>query len=138
MAARHLLPPTSIAAMRCGSMLAGRTSFPRPWCLAPAGKKRQGGDDNSKNPGEFELKSVFITGAARGIGLAIARVFAEKGWRVGLYDKNDETFHELLNTPPFAGNSVAGHIDVTQAASVRSALEAFMAASGGRPNLPRS
>ena len=78
------------------------------------------------------MKSVFITGAARGIGLAIARVFAEKGWRVGLYDKNDEACHELLNTPPFAGNSVAGHIDVTQTASVRAALEAFMAASGGR------
>ena len=68
------------------------------------------------------MKSVFITGAARGIGLAIARVFAEKGWRVGLYDKNDEACHELLNTPPFAGNSVAGHIDVTQTASVLSLI----------------
>ena len=32
------------------------------------------------------MKSVFITGAAQGIGLAIATRFAEAGWLVGLFD----------------------------------------------------
>jgi NAD(P)-dependent dehydrogenase (short-subunit alcohol dehydrogenase family) len=34
-------------------------------------------------------KSIFITGGASGIGLATARLFAERGWRVGLADVND-------------------------------------------------
>ena len=31
-------------------------------------------------------KSIFITGAASGIGKATAISFAEKGWNVGLFD----------------------------------------------------
>ena len=31
-------------------------------------------------------KSIFITGAAAGIGRSTALVFAEKGWFVGLFD----------------------------------------------------
>ncbi|MEM7491849.1 MAG: SDR family NAD(P)-dependent oxidoreductase, partial [Pseudomonadota bacterium] len=31
-------------------------------------------------------KSIFITGAASGIGAETARHFARKGWFVGLYD----------------------------------------------------
>ena len=31
-------------------------------------------------------KSIFITGAASGMGLETARLFAERGWFVGGYD----------------------------------------------------
>ena len=33
-------------------------------------------------------KSIFITGAASGIGRATAILFAEKGWFVGAFDVN--------------------------------------------------
>jgi NADP-dependent 3-hydroxy acid dehydrogenase YdfG len=33
-------------------------------------------------------KSIFITGAASGIGAETARFFSEKGWFCGLYDVN--------------------------------------------------
>ncbi|HBX91918.1 MAG TPA: short-chain dehydrogenase, partial [Hyphomonas sp.] len=33
-------------------------------------------------------KSIFITGAASGIGAETARYFAKRGWFCGLYDVN--------------------------------------------------
>ena len=36
------------------------------------------------------MNSVFITGAASGIGLATALRFASGGWFVDLYDINEE------------------------------------------------
>ncbi|MFT6270995.1 MAG: NAD(P)-dependent dehydrogenase (short-subunit alcohol dehydrogenase family), partial [Alphaproteobacteria bacterium] len=44
------------------------------------------------------MKSVFITGAASGIGLATAQRFAAQGWFVGLYDINESGVIELLQT----------------------------------------
>jgi NAD(P)-dependent dehydrogenase (short-subunit alcohol dehydrogenase family) len=38
---------------------------------------------------DFSGKHVLVTGAARGIGLAIARAFAGEGARVSVIDKND-------------------------------------------------
>ena len=34
-------------------------------------------------------KSVFVTGAASGIGAETARYFAKQGWFTGLYDVNE-------------------------------------------------
>ena len=42
-------------------------------------------------------KSIFITGAASGIGKATAISFAEKGWNVGLFDINEEGLKEVAN-----------------------------------------
>lgn len=78
------------------------------------------------------MKSVFITGAARGIGLAIARQFASKGWLVGLYDKSEEEVSQLVADPPFQRNAVSGFIDVTDPGSVAAALSNFTETSGGR------
>ena len=78
------------------------------------------------------MKSVFITGAARGIGLAIARQFASKGWLVGLYDKSEAEVNRLIGAAPFQHNAVAGFIDVTDSGSVAAALSDFTEASGGR------
>lgn len=77
------------------------------------------------------MKSAFVTGAAQGIGLAIARRFALAGYRVGLFDINDARCHELLGEPEFA-HAVAGHCDVTDKASVDAALAYFSEATAGR------
>ena len=41
-------------------------------------------------------KAIFITGAASGMGLETARVFAGHGWFVGGYDVNDAGLKSLL------------------------------------------
>ena len=45
----------------------------------------------------IKKKSIFITGAASGIGKATAVYFAEKGWEVGLFDINEEGLNEAAN-----------------------------------------
>ncbi len=40
-------------------------------------------------------KSIFITGAASGIGRATALLFAEKGWYVGLFDVSENGLQEV-------------------------------------------
>ena len=42
-------------------------------------------------------KSIFITGAASGIGKATAIRFAREGWNVGLFDINEEGLKEVAN-----------------------------------------
>ena len=42
-------------------------------------------------------KSIFITGAAGGMGSCTARLFREKGWFVGCYDINKSNLAELEN-----------------------------------------
>ena len=43
-------------------------------------------------------KSIFITGAASGIGKATAISFAQKGWNVGLFDINEEGLKLVADT----------------------------------------
>jgi NADP-dependent 3-hydroxy acid dehydrogenase YdfG len=45
-----------------------------------------------------ERKSIFITGAAGGIGLATARRFAQEGWFIGLADINAAKLKSTLET----------------------------------------
>ena len=76
-------------------------------------------------------KSIFITGAAQGIGKATAEHFARKGWFVGLYDVIGETLNELREQLG-PGRCVAETLDVTDPAAWSGALERFWHASGGR------
>lgn len=77
------------------------------------------------------MKTAFVTGAAQGIGLAIARRFAQAGYRVGLFDINDARCHELLGESEFT-HAIAGHCDVRDKASVDAALAYFSEATAGR------
>ena len=43
-------------------------------------------------------KSIFITGAASGIGKATAISFAKNGWSVGLFDINEQGLKEVAET----------------------------------------
>ncbi|NWG52404.1 MAG: SDR family oxidoreductase [Hydrogenophilaceae bacterium] len=76
-------------------------------------------------------KSIFITGAASGIGRATALLFAEKGWFVGAYDRNADLL-ATLEREIGADHCVTGVLDVTDRAAFAAALKAFAAAAGGR------
>ena len=77
------------------------------------------------------MKTAFITGAAQGIGLAIARRFAREGYQVGLFDTNVERCQALLSEPDFQ-NAVAGYCDVRDSASIEEAIAIFSQATSGR------
>lgn len=80
------------------------------------------------------MKTLFITGAAHGIGLATARRFADQGWFVGLYDINSEQLTTLLASGEFP-NACGKHCDVTQLDSINAALEHFAGHTSGRLDL---
>jgi NADP-dependent 3-hydroxy acid dehydrogenase YdfG len=75
--------------------------------------------------------AIFITGAAAGIGRAVALRFAQEGWFVGLYDLDAQATAELLQQCG-ADHGIAGRLDVVQASDWQVALEAFTRASGQR------
>jgi NAD(P)-dependent dehydrogenase (short-subunit alcohol dehydrogenase family) len=72
---------------------------------------------------ELEGKKVVITGAARGIGLAIARRFGELGAKVSGWDLDDAS---MRDDPAFAHASVANVADEASCAlAFASTIEAF-------------
>ena len=77
------------------------------------------------------MKSVFITGAAAGIGLATARRFASEGWFVGLYDIDAEAIKTLLMGGEF-DSACGGYCDVGNFDSVSQAVAQFAKATEGR------
>ncbi len=77
------------------------------------------------------MKNVFITGAAAGIGRAVAENFAKQGYFVGLYDIDEaalETFHKEL------GEKVSCYqqCDVTDQQSIDAAFKHFAEHTDGR------
>ncbi len=76
-------------------------------------------------------KTIFITGAASGIGRATALHFARKGWFVGLFDI-DESKLRGLREHIGTGRSCAVACDVRNADSVAAAVSFFSDAAGGR------
>ncbi|MEQ9506121.1 MAG: SDR family oxidoreductase [Hyphomonas sp.] len=76
-------------------------------------------------------KSIFITGAASGIGAETARYFSRRGWFCGLYDVNEMGLKAVageLGTE----NCHYAKLDVTKRADWAAAMEGFGAATGGR------
>jgi NAD(P)-dependent dehydrogenase (short-subunit alcohol dehydrogenase family) len=80
------------------------------------------------------MKTIFITGAAHGIGLATARHFAAQGWFVGLYDINIQALNELSASGGFP-NACSQYCDVTQPGSVEEAFTHFSGQTNGRLDL---
>ncbi len=82
-----------------------------------------------------ETRSIFITGAAAGIGRATARHFAKQNWFVGLYDIDTVGLAQLadeLVTVHGAGRVTTGTLDVTNPEQFDQEVRTFLAASGGR------
>ncbi|MCH2172717.1 SDR family oxidoreductase [Myxococcota bacterium] len=79
------------------------------------------------NTGRLAGKAALVTGAARGTGAAIARLFASEGARVMLADVRDEAGRAVADEIGEA--AVYRHLDVRLeadwAAAVEAALEAF-------------
>tara|TARA_R110000868_G_scaffold91328_1_gene253359 strand:- start:809 stop:1633 length:825 start_codon:yes stop_codon:yes gene_type:complete len=76
-------------------------------------------------------KSIFITGAASGMGLETARLFHGKGWFVGGYDVN-ATGLKALEAELGADNCIVQTLDVTDKKAYDAAVAAFGAATGGK------
>ncbi|WP_337997023.1 SDR family oxidoreductase [Oleispirillum naphthae] len=76
-------------------------------------------------------KTALITGAAQGLGAAIARRFAEEGARVLVCDVNAETGEATVRAIAAAGGSAAFQsLDVTDEASWAAAIAAALARFG--------
>lgn len=76
---------------------------------------------------EFKDKRVFVTGAAGGIGKAIAKAFAEKGAAVALLDNNADLLAETASDLP---NATAYLADVSKRAQVFQAVDDFAGRGG--------
>jgi NADP-dependent 3-hydroxy acid dehydrogenase YdfG len=76
------------------------------------------------------MPSVFITGAAAGIGLATARRFANRGWTVGLYDINLDALSQAASDGGLP-DAHTGFCDVADRDSVSAAMADFAGKSGG-------
>jgi NAD(P)-dependent dehydrogenase (short-subunit alcohol dehydrogenase family) len=77
------------------------------------------------------IKAIFITGGASGIGQAVAKLFAARGWRVGLADVNAAGLEATRAMLP-EGMATAHVMDVRDREQWVDALTEFTAASGGR------
>jgi len=75
-------------------------------------------------------KSIFITGAASGMGRETARLFHQKGWFVGAYDVNVDGL-KSLETELGRENCVVRKLDVTDRDEYRAALTEFASATDG-------
>jgi NADP-dependent 3-hydroxy acid dehydrogenase YdfG len=76
-------------------------------------------------------QSIFITGAAAGIGAETARLFARNGWRVGASDVNAVALESLQRE--LGAERVSLHpADVRDRAAIEAALRDFTARTGGR------
>lgn len=76
-------------------------------------------------------KSIFVTGAASGIGAETARYFSRMGWFVGLYDKDEAGLADRVNEIG-EENCLVGRLDVRDRVAWRMAMEAFGSATDGK------
>jgi NAD(P)-dependent dehydrogenase (short-subunit alcohol dehydrogenase family) len=71
----------------------------------------------------FENKIVVVTGAAEGIGRAIALTFARQGAAVALLDTNPQAMQQAASLIPTGASSLALKVDVGIESEVASAFE---------------
>jgi NAD(P)-dependent dehydrogenase (short-subunit alcohol dehydrogenase family) len=67
-------------------------------------------------------KVALVTGAARGIGLAVAKRFLAEGWCVALLDIEGELLWKSVEALAAAGHTLGLHCDVSDTKAVASAV----------------
>ncbi len=67
-------------------------------------------------------KAIFITGAASGMGLETARLFAEKGWYVGGVDVNKDGLRALEQELGW-DNCLVRELDVKKPPSISESID---------------
>jgi NAD(P)-dependent dehydrogenase (short-subunit alcohol dehydrogenase family) len=77
-------------------------------------------------------ETIFVTGAASGIGKAAALLFAGRGWFVGCYDVDVDGARK---TAEACRTACHGRLDVTSEESWRVAVTDFEAQSGAKMNV---
>jgi NAD(P)-dependent dehydrogenase (short-subunit alcohol dehydrogenase family) len=79
-------------------------------------------------------KSIFITGAASGMGRETAKLFHAKGWFVGAFDVNQAGLASLEQELG-SDNCLIRRLDVTDKPDFESAVAAFGAETGGKMDM---
>jgi NAD(P)-dependent dehydrogenase (short-subunit alcohol dehydrogenase family) len=79
-------------------------------------------------------KSIFITGAASGMGRETATLFSRKGWFVGAFDVNEEGL-KTLEQELGSDNCLVGRLDVTSKPDFDAAVSVFSEETGGKMDL---
>ncbi|MBM3885896.1 MAG: SDR family oxidoreductase [Gemmatimonadetes bacterium] len=78
---------------------------------------------------DFTGRAALITGAASGVGLATAQLFAEAGARVALLDRDPDALEAAAAT--VAGETLRFPADVTRSADLDAAVASVESAFGG-------
>ena len=78
-------------------------------------------------------KSIFITGAASGIGLATALLFLKKGWFVGGYDIDEKGLTSLQDQ--LQENGTTACLDVTDKSAFDDAISSFSKHTDGHMDI---
>lgn len=81
----------------------------------------------------YPAKRAVITGAASGLGLAAAELWAARGWRLGLLDRDAERLAHAAAALRAAGSPLCNSypVDTTDETAVRAAIDDFAARCGG-------
>ncbi len=74
------------------------------------------------------MRSILISGAAQGIGAAIARLFYAHHYKVGIYDINSAQAQQLAAS--LGPNAKAGQLDVSNYQDWQTALAEFVTWAG--------
>lgn len=82
-------------------------------------------------------QSIFITGAASGMGRETAKLFHAKGWFVGAYDINVDGLR-TLEQEIGADNCIISRLDVTKKEDFDAAVKAFGEETGGKMDMLHS
>ncbi|MGN6514635.1 MAG: SDR family oxidoreductase [Rhizomicrobium sp.] len=82
-------------------------------------------------------QSIFITGAASGMGRETAKLFHAKGWFVGAYDVNVDGL-KTLEQEIGADNCIISRLDVTKKEDFDAAVKAFGEETGGKMDMLHS
>ncbi|RMF18555.1 MAG: SDR family oxidoreductase [Gammaproteobacteria bacterium] len=67
----------------------------------------------------FPEKRVAITGAASGLGLSLARIFAENGWKVALADVQDDAGEAAARELSARTDAFYRHVDVRKTEDIQ-------------------